>query len=94
MARECPLPLRPASLLRPPGLTGRAPRGPQGTDLSGAVFENAILTNATFGKDGAGRWANLKGSHFEGALLSQSDIRRVCANPTVDDDVRLEELGC
>ena len=89
-----PLPFRRLSCASPLGLTGRAPRGPQGTDLSGAVFENAILTNATFGKDGAGRWANLKGSHFEGALLSQSDIRRVCANPTVDDDVRLEELGC
>jgi hypothetical protein len=31
-----------------------------GADMQGAQFENSILTGATFGKDGAGNWANLK----------------------------------
>jgi uncharacterized protein YjbI with pentapeptide repeats len=32
-----------------------------GSDLTNAVFSNAILTNARFGRDADGRWANLAG---------------------------------
>jgi hypothetical protein len=65
-----------------------------GADLRGARFDNAILGNATFAKGLNGEWANLEGTHFEGALLSSSDIERLCANPTLDSDVRKFELGC
>lgn len=53
------------------------------------------MTGATFGKDPAtGQFANLKGAHFEGALLSSSDIQRACENPTLDPATRRGELGC
>lgn len=65
-----------------------------GADLHGAQFENSILTGAAFGKDSDGNWANLAGAHFEGALLSSSDIERMCQNPTLDDSTRRFELGC
>lgn len=43
----------------------------------GAQFENSVLTMAMFGRDGPdGPWANLKGAHFEGALISSSDVGR------------------
>jgi uncharacterized protein YjbI with pentapeptide repeats len=32
-----------------------------GSDLQNVNFENAILTNARFGKDSEGKWANLVG---------------------------------
>jgi hypothetical protein len=65
-----------------------------GADLRGAKFTNALLGNATFGRDGKdGEWALLGGADFEGALLSRSDAARVCENPTVDDEGRAI-LGC
>lgn len=64
-----------------------------GADLEDAQFENAVLSNASFGQY-EGRWANLKGAHFEGALLSSSDVVRVCANPTLDLYTKQAELGC
>lgn len=27
------------------------------------------------------QWADLAGAHFEGALLSSSDVERICQNP-------------
>jgi uncharacterized protein YjbI with pentapeptide repeats len=65
-----------------------------GADLSGAQFENSILTAATFGKDGSGTWANLQGTHFEGALVSSSDVVRICENPTLEESTKKFELGC
>ena len=66
-----------------------------GADLADARFPNAILTGAKFGRDPAsGRWAELEGADFEGALLSQSDLRKLCKNPSLDDTARLEVLGC
>lgn len=50
-------------------------------------------SNASFGKFD-GQWAQLGGAHFEGALLSSSDIGRLCENPTIDPDVSRFELGC
>ena len=64
-----------------------------GSDLRGADFDNAILTNARFGKDDKGNWANLEGVNWDGALLSSSDAQRVCENPTVDDFGKAI-LGC
>jgi len=64
-----------------------------GADLRGADFDNAILTNARFGRDGGGNWAQLDGVNWEGALLSSSDAQRACENPTVDDYGRAI-LGC
>ena len=50
---------------------------------------------ATFGKDReTGQWANLKGAHFEGALLASSDILRMCENPTLEVSTKKYELGC
>lgn len=64
-----------------------------GSDLRGVNFDNAILTNARFGKDKDGNWANLDGVNWEGALLSSSDAQRVCENPTVDEYGKAI-LGC
>ncbi|KAG1678749.1 hypothetical protein FOA52_012788 [Chlamydomonas sp. UWO 241] len=65
-----------------------------GADLRGATFDNAIMSNASFGKGLGGEWARLEGAHFEGALLSSSDVERLCENPSLDSDVRKYELGC
>jgi len=56
-------------------------------------FDNAILTNARFGKGKNGEWAQLDGVNWDGALLSSSDAQRVCENPTVDDYGKAI-LGC
>ena len=61
--------------------------------MRGADFSNSIISNATFGKDENGRWANLTGATFEGALLSSSDVKKVCINPTLDDEAKAV-LGC
>jgi len=54
-----------------------------------------ILAGATFGKEpGTGAWANLKNAHFDGALLSSSDIGRMCENPTLEAKTKKYELGC
>lgn len=66
-----------------------------GASLRGAQFENAVLTAASFGKSPVtGEWADLAGAHFEGALLSTSDVERLCANPTLDLETKQYELGC
>ncbi|MEW5300466.1 MAG: hypothetical protein WDW36_003396 [Sanguina aurantia] len=66
-----------------------------GANLEGAQFENSVLTMAMFGRDGPeSPWANLKGAHFEGALISSSDVERICENPTLEEDTRKYELGC
>jgi hypothetical protein len=36
----------------------------------------------------------LQGAHFEGALLSSSDVGRICENPTLEPDTKRYELGC
>ena len=64
-----------------------------GSDLRGVNFDNAILTNARFGKGKNGEWAQLDGVNWDGALLSSSDAQRVCENPTVDDYGKAI-LGC
>ena len=49
-----------------------------GSDLRGANFANALLSNASFGKGEDGRWANVEGAEFEGALLSVRATRESC----------------
>lgn len=65
-----------------------------GSDLRGANFENALLSNATFGRGASGEWANLEGANFEGALVSSSDARKLCANPTLDIEGQIAVGGC
>jgi len=51
----------------------------------------------TFGEDGsenAEGWARLEGARFAGALVSTSDVQRLCENPTLDAEARGSELGC
>lgn len=63
-----------------------------GADMRNANLENAIVSGASFGQyDGV--WANLAGVNFEGALLSSSDVNKVCKNPTLDDEGK-GALGC
>jgi hypothetical protein len=38
--------------------------------------------------------AAVQGAHFEGALLSSSDVGRICENPTLEPDTKRYELGC
>ena len=64
-----------------------------GSDLENANFENVILSGATFGKYN-GVWANVKGANFEGALLSSSDAKELCKNPTVDLEGEMNIGGC
>ena len=65
-----------------------------GSDLRGANFANALLSNASFGKGEDGRWANVEGAEFEGALLSLSDARKLCQNPTLDIEGQIAVGGC
>lgn len=65
-----------------------------GADLRDANFENAILSSASFGRDRSGTWANLRGTTFVGALVSSSDVQRICENPTLLPETRKSELGC
>lgn len=64
-----------------------------GSDLRGVNFENALLSNATFGKS-KGQWADVAGANFEGALVSSSDARKLCDNPTLDLDGEIAIGGC
>ncbi len=66
----------------------------QALDLSNLTRSTTLFLHCrSFGKD-KGEWANLEGTHFEGALLSSSDVERLCENPTLDLDVKKYELGC
>ena len=65
-----------------------------GSDLRGANFENALLSNASFGRGANGTWANLDGANFEGALVSSSDARKLCENPTLDVEGQIAVGGC
>jgi uncharacterized protein YjbI with pentapeptide repeats len=64
-----------------------------GSDLTGANFENTILTGSTFGKGPSGDWAILKGTNFEEALLGDSDVKNACQNPT-RRGLASDTLGC
>ena len=55
--------------------------------MRGASFANALLSSASF------TGADVAGAVFEGALLSSSDTKLLCANPTLDEDGQMA-LGC
>lgn len=59
----------------------------KGANLKGVKFYNAVITGTNFES------ANLTGADFEEALLGQEDVKRLCANPTVVGDTRLQ-IGC
>ena len=58
-----------------------------GANLSNANFFNAVITGATF--DGT----NLAGAQFEEALIGKEDVKKLCENPTLEDETRFQ-VGC
>jgi hypothetical protein len=49
-----------------------------------------LLSSASFGKSAiTGKWTDLAGASFEGALLSSSDTQRICENPVRHYGARL-----
>lgn len=57
------------------------------SDLTGAQFVNTVLSGATFEE------ANLEGASFEDALIGYVDIQKICRNPTLPEEARIE-LAC
>ena len=55
-----------------------------GANLSNANFFNAVITGATF--DGT----NLAGAQFEEALIGKEDVKKLCENPTLEDETRYQ----
>lgn len=65
-----------------------------GADLRGADLTGALASGARFGKDPVTKkWAEMEGAILEDTLLSQSDTRELCKNPTLDYDT-MAILGC
>ncbi|KAL6768229.1 CPLD59 [Auxenochlorella protothecoides x Auxenochlorella symbiontica] len=58
-----------------------------GANLTGTKFTNAVITGATF------KGANLDGASFEDALIGSEDVRRLCAEPSLTGDSRVQ-VGC
>ena len=62
--------------------------------LTGADLTGALASGARFGKDPVTKkWAEMEGAILEDTLLSQSDTRELCKNPTLDYDT-MAILGC
>ena len=59
----------------------------KGAILRGVKFYNAVITGTNF------EGADLENADFEEALLGQEDVKRLCANPTVKGESRLQ-IGC
>ena len=58
-----------------------------GSDMRGASFENAVVTGSEFVD------ADLTGSDWSDALVGQEDLKRICLNPTLVGESRLQ-IGC
>ena len=58
--------------------------------MTNVVFENAILTNARFGKDASGEWTKLTGANFEGALLSSVGLGSAGLNEYCCMDINMQ----
>lgn len=58
-----------------------------GANLSNTKFINAVITGTDF------EGANLEGADFEDALIGNEDVKRICSNPTVTEDMR-DVIGC
>lgn len=58
-----------------------------GADLTGAKFNNTVLSGTTF------EGADLAGTDFEDALIGYVDIQKLCRNTTLSGDAKAQ-LGC
>ena len=58
-----------------------------GSNLTNANFYNAVITGTTY------EGTNLTGATFEEALIGKEDVKRLCDNPTVQGETRLQ-IGC
>lgn len=58
-----------------------------GSNMSGAKLVNAIITGTIF------EGVNLAGTDFEDAVIGNEDAKRLCANPTLTGESRLQ-VGC
>eukprot|EP00798_Chlamydomonas_sp_ICE-L_P032174 gene32174-16711_t len=58
-----------------------------GASMRGTKFINAVITGASFLD------ADLTGAVFEDAVIGSQDVKKLCANPTLVGDSRLE-VGC
>ncbi|KAI7840618.1 hypothetical protein COHA_005640 [Chlorella ohadii] len=56
-------------------------------DLEGAKLVNTVITGTSF------EGTNLKDANFEDALIGNEDAKRLCANPTLVGESRLQ-VGC
>ncbi|PRW51057.1 Thylakoid lumenal kDa chloroplastic [Chlorella sorokiniana] len=56
-------------------------------DLEGAQLVNTVITGTSF------EGTNLKDANFEDALIGNEDAKRLCANPTLQGESRLQ-VGC
>lgn len=57
------------------------------SDMRGVKFINTVLSGSTF------EGANLEGTSFENALIGYVDIQKLCRNPTIPKESRLD-LAC
>ena len=58
-----------------------------GSNLTGADFTNAVITGTTYEK------VNFTDATFENALIGKEDVKRLCENPTLQGESRLQ-VGC
>lgn len=57
------------------------------SDMQGVQFINTVLSGSTF------EGANLEGASFENALIGYVDIQKLCKNPTLPEESRID-LAC
>lgn len=58
-----------------------------GSDMVGTNFTNAVITGVSF------EGTNLENADFTDALVGKEDVKRLCLNPTVQGETRMQ-LGC
>lgn len=57
------------------------------SDLSGAQFHNTVVTGSVF------TGAKLDGVSFEDALIGREDVKKLCLNPSLQGEARVD-VGC
>jgi uncharacterized protein YjbI with pentapeptide repeats len=58
-----------------------------GSDMIGTNFTNAVITGVSFEN------TDLTDADFTEALVGNEDVKRLCANPTLKGETRLQ-VGC
>ncbi|CAG9460561.1 unnamed protein product [Pedinophyceae sp. YPF-701] len=58
-----------------------------GSSMKNVNFQNAVITGTTFDK------VDLTGASFEDALISGNDAKRLCTNPTLSAEAKID-VGC